>query len=311
VRIREACLIVVLLTAVAACKSTAVSIPDGASPADVKALADAAMQEGRYAKAARTYELISDDYPRTPEADQAEWLAAEAWYFAGELKLAQDYYQAFYDSHPLSNLGELGERMYDIGVQRFERGKGGIVGLGILSTSENGLKALSWITAKLPNGTRADDAYFFIGKARMSGYQFDEAVLNFDQILTRYPQSEWTHEARFLRALSYLEINRGPPYDRDSLLRSRRDFSEYVRIVERSEALRTEYADRVTEAKAHIAETNERLARKNVLIANFYESQERFEAERLYLENAKKRYPDTKSGQEAAARLGAHAPEEE
>jgi outer membrane protein assembly factor BamD (BamD/ComL family) len=279
--------------------------------AQAKAEADALMADGRYALAGRYYEAIVDSFPRTPEADAAEWLMAEAWFKDGDLKTAQEFYQDYYTSHPLENLGVLGERMYAIGVERFERGRGGIIGIGLFPTSERGIRALEWITQKLPNGTRADDAYFFIGKARMRAYGYDEAVLNFDQILTRYPQSEWTHEARFLRGQSYLLINRGPPYDRDSLLRARRDFEEYVRIIERSEALRTEYADRLEEAKALRAEATERLGRKNVLIADFYRSQERFEAERLYLEAAMKRYPETEAGKEAAERLAAPAPDTE
>jgi outer membrane protein assembly factor BamD (BamD/ComL family) len=269
------------------------------------------MADQQYGKAANYYEEIVSEFPRTPEADASEWLAAEAWFYADELGTAQELYQQYYTSHPLENLGLLGERMYAIGTERYERGRGGFIGLGIFPTSDRGLKALEWITQKLPNGTRADDAYFFIAKAKMSARMYDEAVLNFDQILTRYPQSEWTHEARFLRAQSYKGINQGPDYDRESLLRARRDLQEYIRIIEGREALRTEYADRLVDAKAMLAETEELLARKSVGIANFYRSQERFEAERLYLESAAKRFPDSEAGQEAATRLAPSAPEEE
>jgi len=303
--------ILVLATVAAVACSSSVKIPEGMVPSQAKAEADALMEDGNYARAGRYYEAIASDFPRTPEAGAAEWLMAEAAYRDGELKTAQEFYQEYYTSHPLENLGVLGERMYSIGVERFERGRGGLVGLGIFPTSERGLKALEWVTQKLPNGTRADDAYFFIGKARIRYYEFDEAVMNFDQILTRYPQSEWVHEARFLRGESYMAINRGPPYDRDSLLRARRDFREYIRIIERSEALRTEYADRLETAKARVAEVTERLGRKSVLIADFYRSQERFEAERLYLEAAAKRYPETEAGKEAAGRLAAPAPDAE
>jgi len=300
----------VLVLAVAAC-SGSVTIPEGATPEEAKAKADAVMAEGDYSRAARYYEAIIDEFRRTPEADEAEWLVGEAYFMAGDLSTAQEYYQDYHTAHLLQNLGVLGERMYTIGVERYESGRGGLIGIGILPTSEKGIKALEWITQKLHNGTRADDAYFFIGKVRMDSYSFEDAVMNFDMILLDYPQSEWTHEARFLRGLSHLEINRGPPYDRTSLLRARRDFTEYIRIIERSEALRTEYADRVETAKARLAETNERLARKNLLIADFYRSQDRFRAERLYLESAEKRYPETEAGKEAAARLAPPAPDEE
>jgi outer membrane protein assembly factor BamD (BamD/ComL family) len=302
--------VLVLAVLFAGACSSSVKIPEGTAPSAAKAEADALFADGRYARAARYYEAIVSEFPRTPEADQAEWLAAEAWFQDDDLSTAQELYQDYYTSHPLSNLGTLGERMYTIGVERYERGRGGLVGLGIFSTSERGLKALEWITQKLPNGTRADDAFFFIGKARMGAWQFEEAVLNFDQILNRYPQSEWTHEARFLRAESFLRTNDGPDYDRESLLRAQRDFEDYIRIVERSEALRTEYADRLKEAKAMLLDTNERLAEKSIRIADFYRSQERFEAERIYLEAAARRYPTTEAGKAAADRLAAPAPEE-
>ena len=301
-RTSRSLILLLVLAVVAACRSSA-KVPEGATPDAVKAMADARMAEGDYPAAADLYDAVTDRFPRTPQADESEWLAAEAWFLDGDWSEAQDRYQSFFDSHPLVNLGALGERMYEIGVRRYERGKAGVLGIGLLPTSERGLKALQWITEKLPNGTRADDAFFFIGRARMASHLYDDAVLNFDQILAHYPQSEWTHEARYLRGLSYLAINRGPSYDKDSLVRARRDFSDYVRIIERSEALRTEYADRLEEAKARLSETNERLARKDLKIANFYRSQERFEGERLYLDDAATRYPETEAGREAAARL--------
>ncbi|MEN8148411.1 MAG: outer membrane protein assembly factor BamD [Planctomycetota bacterium] len=304
-------LLAVVAVAAAGCRTSPASIPHGATAAEVKAIADAELAAKNYPTAARTYELLIDDYPRTPEADAAWWLAAEAWYFNGDLKLAQESYEDFHDAFHLHNLGVLGERMYDIGVRRYERGKSGLAGLGIMKTSDSGLRALTWITEKLHNGSRADDAYFFVGRARLRGYEFDEAVLNFSQILDDYPQSEWTYEARFLRGIAYRRINRGAAYDLDSLILARADFAIYIRIIERSEALRTEYADRLADAKEQLEEIDGLLAAKSVLIADFYRGRERFSAERMYLEHASRRYPETEAGREAKDRLEALAAGEE
>ena len=277
----------------------------------MKAIADAELGAENYAKAARTYEVLIDDYPRTPESDQAMWLAGECWYLDDDLSLAQEFYEEFHDAYPLTNLGELGERMWDIGTRRFERGKSGLAGMGIFTTSENGLRALTWLTEKLHNGSRGDDAYFFIGKARLQAYQFDDAVMNFTEILKDYPQSEWTHEARFLRGLSHLKLNRGAPYDRKALLFARRDFTDYIRVIERSEVLRTEYSDRLVDAKAYLSDINELLAEKNVLIADFYRGRERYSSERMYLEHATRKYPETDAGREAKERLDDFRAEDE
>jgi outer membrane protein assembly factor BamD (BamD/ComL family) len=311
VRLSIPLLLVVAGLFVAGCRTSPASIPDGATPAQIKAIADAELESGNYATAARTYELLMDDYPRTAEADEAAWLVAEAWFLDDDLPLAQEFYKEFHENYRYRNLGTLGERMWEIGTTRYERGKSGIVGLGILRTSESGLEALTWITEKLHNGARADDAYFFVGKARLRAFDYDDAVLNFSQLIKDYPQSEWRYEARFLRGLANLKINRGAAYDRQSLHRARADFSEYVRIVERNETLRKEYPDRLEQARAYLVDIDALLAEKNLLIADFYRGRERYEAERLYLENASRKYPETEAGREAKARLESFGSDQE
>jgi outer membrane protein assembly factor BamD len=282
----------------AACGSSP-DVPDGAGPLEVGDLAEAAQDSGRHMEAAEYWEYLYEEFPESPRASEAQWLAAENFYRAGELDDARKLYEKFFKSHPLTQLGLIGERMYDIGIRLYDEGKSGLLGLSIFTTSENGIRALQWITQNLPNGSRADDSFFFVGRVRMEQRNYDMAILNFTEILTRYPQSEWIHEARYLRGVAHLMMNLSPRYDRESLLKARRDLVAYLREVERNEALRTEYADRIVGAKERLAEVEERLARKSLQIAEFYFSQERWVGAKVYADQAATEFPNTEAAKDA------------
>lgn len=290
-------LIAALLTGCAS--SSKVAVPEGASPAEMFALAEQARGAGNLGGAEDLFELVYEDHPSAPEAKAAEWLAAECAYEQEDLKRARKRYQDYHDTHPLDRLGEIEERMYDIGVRLYEGGVSGLLGLGILPTTEDGILTLTWITESLPNGSRADDSFFYMGERRLEGHLFEEAALFFEELLTRYPESEWRYEALFQKGTAHLRENRGPAYDLDSLVAGRREFSAYVREVERDPGRRAEYADRLAEARANLAEIDARVAEKNLIIARFYLSLERESSAEPYLRASAEEYAGTDAGQEA------------
>lgn len=301
---------VVAALLVAACASGP-KVPEGATADDVYAMAEAAREQGDADRAIDLYERVYEDFPTAPMAEEAEWRAAETAFADGQYDKAKEIYQDYHEFHPVSKLGDLGDRMYTIGEKLYAAGESGLLGLGMFPTTSAGTSAMTWITEKLRTHERADDAYMFLAQKQMENRDYEEATANLEALLENYPEREWALEARFLLGEAWLALNRGPAYDLDSLVEARAAFSRYIREVERSEARKAEYADRLETARARIAEVDRRLAEKKLLIADFYMDVERPEAARIYLEDAVENYPDTEAARTAKERLADLPPEKE
>lgn len=287
---------------VAACASGP-AVPENATADDVYAMAETARESGDADRAIDLYERVYEDFPSSPRAEEAEWRAAETAFADGQLDKAQEIYRDYHEFHPVSRLGDLGDRMYVIGEKLYAAGESGLLGLGIFPTTAAATAAMTFITEKLRTHERADDAYMFLARKQMENRDYEEATANLDALLENYPEREWALEARFLLGVAWLELNRGPAYDLDSLVEARAAFTRYIREVERSDARKAEYADRLNEARAKIAEVDRRIAEKKVLIAEFYIEVEREDAARIYLEDVAKNHPDTEAAKRARERL--------
>jgi outer membrane protein assembly factor BamD (BamD/ComL family) len=296
-------LLLSLLLLAPGCSSTSDKVPDDAPPALIFSTAEASREAGDLKSARDLYERVYEDFPSAPEAAEAGWMTAEMMFAREEYKAAGQAYRSFYTTHPLYRLGEIENRVYTVGERLYEDGQSGLLGLGIFPTAEAGLGAMRWITENLPYGSRADDAHMYLARAYMKSREFDEAVIALTELLERYRQSEWVYEARFLLGESYLMLNRGAKYDLGALQQAKTVFSRYVALIEADEIRKTEYADRLTEARERIAAIDSTLARKNLLIAEFYQSVEKFDSAKIYYRVAAHDYPKTDAGLQAGERL--------
>ncbi len=296
-------LLLAVFSAAMGCGSTAGKVPDDAPASEVFAAAQASQEAGRLKTARDLYERVYEDYPTADEATEAGWLEAEMMYRREEFKSARTTFQEFHETHPLYRLGELENRLYHIGEEIFADGQSGLLGLGMFPTSATGIAVMQWIADNLPTGARADDALMFMARANMDLREYADATINLEEILTRYQQSEWVFEARYLLAESLLAQNRGAPYDLLVLRQGKEVFKRYIQILESDEVRRTEYADRLVQARKRVVEIDRRLAEKNILIAEFYISVQRVDSAVYYLETATRMYPDTDAAEDARQML--------
>jgi outer membrane protein assembly factor BamD (BamD/ComL family) len=291
--------------ALGACAGTGASaVPAEATPAELLANARSLADAGDVKGARTLYERIVDDHPTAPEFSEASWQVAEMNYRLEEWSRAKEAYEDYNDLHPLGNLSELEDRMYEVGRNLYLEGSSGLLGLGIFTSLSPSRETMTFIAEKLDSGSRADDALLFLGKTSILEYKNQVAADFLELLLERYPESEWALEARYYRGWAYWLENRGAPYDLASLLKARGAFQDYLRVVERDPARRTEYSERIAEVRQNVSEVEATLAEKNVLIARFYLSQERPEAARPYLERTVRDYPETEGAGEARELLG-------
>ncbi len=266
---------------------------DECSPQVILEEAKEAFQAGEYDWAAHIAAYIPEEHPDAAEAEEALYVAAESSYREEELREAFGFFKELVSRFPATSYSRLvAERDYAMGCSFFEEGEGFF---GIFKTRSYGVKVMNHLMTYFPTSDLADDAQLAIGEYFFSVDDYVAAAESFERIMKEYPTSEWVEKATFMTGLSYYRLNKGPSYDRESLLRS----IEFMRF----------YRDRYStgnffeESGEILDDSCERMAAKELEIALYYLDQDQDRGGRIHLANAALLFPETESGQKAQALL--------
>jgi len=123
----------------------------------------------------------------------------------------------------------------------------------------------------------------------------EEAIIEFDWLLTDYPDSAWTPTARYRKGESHLSQFGGLNYDGEPLIDARREFQRYLDDYPRG--------DKVPEAKKRLSDLDELQAEKDWRTYKQYRHLHKWRAARLYLRDIIRKYPDTSWAAEAREAL--------
>ncbi len=289
--------------------------PETARKADAEAAATyakaaALMEKEEWDDARGLFKDVYQDYPGSPLAPEAQYLAAECSYRDGRFYGAGELFAKYAEDRPLSTHVEVVEkRLYDIGMRLIEDGKRGLWGLGIFTSSEEGVNVLRRLATLLPTGSYADDALLQIGRWYAADRQFLSAEMTLDELLKDHPSSEWVLEARYLLAWTYRADNRGPEYDGEKLRRSRAQFSAFIELASSEPDRALDNADRIAKAKDEVVAIDADLARKALLRARLYRRTGMDTAALTVLREAFRKWGGTEPGKECGRKADALAEE--
>ncbi len=232
--------------------------------------------------------------------DRAEgaFLAGEAEMELGEHARAFTRYRYVLENAPWSpHAVAIEERLFEIGKallfgEEYD---------GWFSDRTRGVDALETLQGHYRTSERADDALKLVGDyfAGEDVQDWGEAAAHYQRVADEYPDSEWAERCLWLAGHSRLTGSAGPQYDRNDLLAARETLERSVKTHPRGVAIR--------EARADLAETLEKLAEAELVVADFYRDRGLPAGENLRLANAALLYPDTRAGREAVLRLGEQA----
>jgi outer membrane protein assembly factor BamD (BamD/ComL family) len=263
--------------------------------------ASGAFNEKRYDDAADLFEEVHETWPSSLLAPEAKFWQAESLYWDGDLVGAYEALKKFLEVHSLyGRVDRVERRLWELGSRLIQEGKGGLLGMGLLKTSERGVVTLNYLVEEFPNGHYADDALMEIGRYHRWDGDLPAAIATFQDLLERYPRSAWRFEAQLLLAASYRQINRGAPYDPGTLAKAKEEYQRYIRMVEQDPTRAAEYTARLDLARQRIREIDETLGENELLAARWYLHLEEDEAAAFYLTRTASIYADTEAGREAA-----------
>lgn len=135
-----------------------------------------------------------------------------------------------------------------------------------------------------PGSHLTDDAQFGLGLASQCEKDYVTAVFEFERLLNEYPVSPHAAEARFQIGECYYQEARDIHHDQAETLKAIREYSRFIEDYPLS--------DLAQQAEGRVRELRNRLASKDVMIAQNYLKWGYYTSAQLYAESVLNQYPE-------------------
>jgi len=245
----------------------------------------------------------SDELKELLKTYRTSKIAPEAQYRLGIIhEEKSDYlkafeaYKAIIETYPQSErIDEVLEREFRIGNLFLSGRKGKLMGLEILPSLPRAAEVFEHIVKQAPFSEFGDEAQFRLGLTYKKMGRFDEASNAFQAVLDNYPQSDLVAEARFQVAENAFQKSNVEKRDQRALEKASEAVDHFL----------MRYPDAETSEKASKlrSEIDEKNAEKNYRIGSYYEKSNYLSSAIIYYKDVAKRYPETKWGVKAKAKL--------
>jgi len=249
----------------------------------------------KYGDAKREFRKLLKAYPKSAEAAESQYYLGLAEEGEGKLYEAYQAYQMVIDKYPFSErIQEVIEREYKI-AEKFMSGEKRKA-MGVTLPVENpAIEIFGKVVENSTYGPLAPRAQYKLGLVLKSLLRYYEAEEEFNKVVSRYPDSEWSSAAKFQIASCRANLSKGSAYDQGAAQEAKERFEEFVK----------DHPDAVLslDAEKNISSIREKEAEANYNIAQFYEKQKVFDSARIYYEDIINNYADSPWASQAAAKL--------
>jgi outer membrane protein assembly factor BamD len=141
------------------------------------------------------------------------------------------------------------------------------------------------ITSFYPGNDLADDAQYLLGETFYTQEKYESAIVEYEMVISRYPNSEFVDNAYLMMGFSYLELSPSFYLDQDMTKKAIVYFDEVINEYPMSEC--------VNDAKEGKLRAREKLAKKVFKAGKFYYDREKFKSAIIYFEEVISEYKDT------------------
>lgn len=171
----------------------------------------------------------------------------------------------------------------------------------LFDTFGNAMKSYELIHMYDPTGPLADDSVMAYANARFLQGRYEDAAYEYDKLRRNYPKSPHQMKAHVLGLRAQMEVYQGTHYDDQPLQSAKRIADDTLSQFGRE--LGTEY-DYVLKERNRI---NEERARRDFMMAEYYEKRGYYGAAKVYYQLLMKEFPNTEASRVAQERLDAIA----
>ncbi len=252
--------------------------------------------KGEWYRAVKIYRELIKDYPRVPQSPEAQFQIGVCLEELDDLYPAFQAYQTLLKDYPgKGNLSEILHRQYQIGKAYLEGRKRWFLFFRIRSGLSRAEEIFRTVLNNATFSKVSPLAQYGLARTFQLRGDYQEAILEYEQILVNYPGTEVVASALFQIGVCYYQEALLSDYDQ-------REVNEAVRNLKR---FTHSYPDdpRSSRAEAMVAELIDRKAKKAFDIAKYYEKKGSEDGARIYYREVAERYPESKYAQPARKKL--------
>jgi outer membrane assembly lipoprotein YfiO len=253
---------------------------------------------GDYERAVSEYGKFFRFYPDSDLCAQAQFQVGELYEAQGDYERASSEYQKVVSNWPASDLFDrVMEKQYEIADRFYKEGTERAGGFRFLRGRyvRRAMQTYQRVIENAPFGRAAARAQYRIAECYFTSGRYLEATYEYQKVLDEYPASEWAGQATYGLAMCYYKQALPAEYDQTIARKAVEQFELFLRMHPGD--------PKTDEAEARIAELREDMARRQLVIASFYERIEKRDAARLYYLSAVTKYPETEAAREATGKL--------
>ncbi|HDZ76725.1 MAG TPA: tetratricopeptide repeat protein [Candidatus Omnitrophica bacterium] len=264
------------------------------TPEEQLSFASSFFEAEDYKKALAEFKKLIKRYPKSKEAAEAQYYTGLTFENLDKLYEAHLAYQKLIEKYPFSEkIDEAIEQQYKIGERFMTDERKKILGIEI-PVDRYAIEVFDDVIENAPYGEYASVAQYKIGLILKSLARFSEAKEEFEKVVLEYPQSEWVEAAKFQIALCTEKVSLTSAYDQQITQEAKGRFTEFVKAHPDAELTK--------EAHAQIEVLENREARSNFEIGEFYEKQKKIDSAKLYYEYVFTNFPMSQWGIKAFER---------
>jgi len=265
------------------------------NPQEQFAYAKSFFDDNKYEEAKREFRKLLKAYPKSAEAAEGQYYLGLNEEKKGNLYEAYQAYQMVVDKYPFSQrIQEIIELEYKIAEKFMAGEKRKAFGM-TLPVDNPAIEIFGKVVENSTYGPLAPKAQYKLGLVLKGLMRYYEAEEEFNKVVSRYPDSEWSAAAKFQIASCRASLSKGFAYDQGSAQEAKEKFAEFVK----------EHPDAVLslDAEKNINQIIEKEAEASYNIAVFYEKQRVFDSARIYYNSVINDYGQTSWAAKAASNL--------
>ena len=250
------------------------------NPKDQFAYAKSFFDNNKYELAKQEFRKLLKAFPKSAEAAESQYYLGLTEAKQGKLYEAYQAYQLVIDKYPFSErIQEIIELEYKI-AEKFMSGEKRKT-LGVTLPVENpAIEIFGKVVENSTYGVLAPKAQYKLGLVLKGLMRYYEAEEEFNKVVSRYPDSEWSAAAKFQIASCRASLSKGFAYDQGSAQEAKEKFEE-----------------------KNISQIREKEAEASYNSAVFYEKQKAFDSAKIYYNSIISDYAQSPWAAKALVRL--------
>ncbi|MEI8138410.1 MAG: tetratricopeptide repeat protein [bacterium] len=243
--------------------------------------------DGRYRKAANSYQALVYAWPDSPEAPQAQLALAKVQEIRQRFAKAFDEYQYLFEYYPGQfDYQEISDRQFKIANYMMKTPKASFLFFPGFDAPERALPMYEKIIKNAPTGGQAATAQLNIGIIHELNEEEEDAVTAYETFQNRYSDANLAAQASFREAHCLVKIHTNRPNDEDACNAARAALVQFITTYPGHE--------KVEEARGFLKDLNDKQAKRAYDLARYYQTiAHRPKAAIVAYEDFLRKYPNT------------------